>query len=174
MTERDTQHDAQNLVYIMRKQLTPDKIEEVYQKLSLIFRFADLSVSDLAHAAELNWKDFEDAVQSVTAERVHADYIITRNVRDFAQSKKKRVSQFELSLATGIDRSTVSRLEAGNRTIRLDTLGLIHQALSVPVTLLLPADWIEGTIEAECMKLTEEQQSVVKMALEGMINALKT
>lgn len=87
MTERDTQHDAQNLVYIMRKQLTPDKIEEVYQKLSLIFRFADLSVSDLAHAAELNWKDFEDAVQSVTAERIHADYIITRNVRDFAQSK---------------------------------------------------------------------------------------
>ena len=76
-----------NLVYIMRKQLTPDKIEEVYQKLSLIFRFADLSVSDLAHAAELNWKDFEDAVQSVTAERIHVDYIITRNVRDFAQSK---------------------------------------------------------------------------------------
>lgn len=94
------------------------------------------------------------------------------NIRE--QRKKKRVSQFELSLATGIDRSTVSRLEAGNRTIRLDTLGLIHQALSVPVTLLLPADWIEGTIEAECMKLTEEQQSVVKMALEGMINALKS
>lgn len=94
------------------------------------------------------------------------------NIRE--QRKKKRVSQFELSLATGIDRSTVSRLEAGNRTIRLDTLGLIHQALSVPVTLLLPADWIEGTIEAECMKLTEEQQSVVKMALDGMINALKS
>ena len=94
------------------------------------------------------------------------------NIRE--QRKKKRVSQFELSLATGIDRSTVSRLEAGNRTIRLDTLGLIHQALSVPVTLLLPADWIEGTIEAECMRLTEEQQSVVKMALDGMINALKS
>lgn len=85
-----------NLVYIMRKQLTPDKIEEVYQKLSLIFRFADLSVSDLAHAAELNWKDFEDAVQSVTAERIHADYIITRNVRDFAQSKVVAFTPSEL------------------------------------------------------------------------------
>lgn len=30
---------------------------------------------------------FEDAVQSVTAERIHADYIITRNVRDFSRSK---------------------------------------------------------------------------------------
>ena len=32
-------------------------------------------------------KLFEDAVQSVTAERVHADYIITRNVRDFSRSR---------------------------------------------------------------------------------------
>ena len=44
-------------------------------------------VSALTRAAELNWKDFEDAVQSVTAERVHADYIITRNVRDFSRSR---------------------------------------------------------------------------------------
>lgn len=71
-----------NLVYIMRKQLNPEAIEDVYRKLSLIFTFTDLSVSDLTRAAELNWSDFEDAVQSVSVERIHADYIITRNVRD--------------------------------------------------------------------------------------------
>ena len=76
-----------NLVYIMRKQLDPEKIEDVFHKLNLIFEFSDFSVSDLTHAAELNWKDFEDAVQSVTAERIHADYIITRNVRDFSKSR---------------------------------------------------------------------------------------
>ena len=76
-----------NLVYIMRKELDPKKIEETLQALSLIFEFADFNVSDLSRAAELDWDDFEDAVQSVTAERVHADYIITRNVRDFAKSK---------------------------------------------------------------------------------------
>ena len=76
-----------NLVYIMRKQLDPEAIENIYRKLSLIFTFTDLSVSDLTRAAELNWNDFEDAVQSVTAERIHADYIITRNVRDFSKSK---------------------------------------------------------------------------------------
>lgn len=76
-----------NLVYIMRKQLDPEKIEDVFHKLNLIFEFADFSVSDLTHAADLNWKDFEDAVQSVTAERIHADYIITRNVRDFSKSR---------------------------------------------------------------------------------------
>ena len=76
-----------NLVYIMRKQLAPEKIEDVFHKLNLIFEFADFSVSDLTHAADLNWKDFEDAVQSVIAERIHADYIITRNVRDFSKSR---------------------------------------------------------------------------------------
>lgn len=85
-----------NLIYIMRKQLDSEKIKEIYQKLSLIFEFADFSVSDLTHATELNWKDFEDAVQSVTAERIHADYIITRNVRDFKQSKVMAFTPSEL------------------------------------------------------------------------------
>ena len=30
-----------NMMYIMRKQLTPDQIEEVFRKLNLIFKFAD-------------------------------------------------------------------------------------------------------------------------------------
>ena len=85
-----------NLVYIMRKELDPKKIEETLKALSLIFEFADFNVSDLTHAAELEWDDFEDAVQSVTAERVHADYIITRNVRDFAKSKVVAITPSEL------------------------------------------------------------------------------
>lgn len=76
-----------NIMYILRKELTSDKIEEVYHKLCLIFEFADFSSSILSKAVEMNWKDFEDAVQSATAEQIHADYIITRNVRDFTRSK---------------------------------------------------------------------------------------
>lgn len=67
--------------------MTPKNIEETLHALSLIFEFVDFSVSDLSLAAESKWTDFEDAVQGVTAERIHADYIITRNVRDFAKSK---------------------------------------------------------------------------------------
>ena len=85
-----------NLVYIMRKQLDPEKIEDVFHKLNLIFEFADFSVSDLTHAADLNWKDFEDAVQSVIAERIHAEYIITRNVRDFSKSRVMAFTPSEL------------------------------------------------------------------------------
>ena len=76
-----------NLVYIMRKELSPEKINEVFKSLGLIFQFTDLTVSDLAKAAEQQWDDFEDALQAATAERIHADSIITSNVKDFKQSK---------------------------------------------------------------------------------------
>ncbi len=75
-----------DLVYVMRKELTPDRIQEVLKKMALIFRFTDLSVADMTEAAEMKWNDYEDAVQSATAKRVHADCIITRNIRDYLQS----------------------------------------------------------------------------------------
>ena len=64
-----------NMMYVMRKQLTPDQIEEIFRKLSLIFEFA---------------------VQSATAESVHADYIITRNLKDFTKSKVMAFTPTEL------------------------------------------------------------------------------
>ena len=51
------------------------------------FEFADFSSVVLEMAVNMKWKDFEDAIQSATAEYVHADYIITRNIKDFTQSK---------------------------------------------------------------------------------------
>ena len=76
-----------NLVYVLRKEFSAGDIEDVLTKLGLIFDFTALEVSDIQKAAELRWKDFEDAIQSVSAERIKADYIITRNVRDYKESR---------------------------------------------------------------------------------------
>lgn len=76
-----------NMMYVMRKQLTPEQIEDVFRKLNLIFNFASFSPTILEKAVSMRWKDFEDAIQSATAESVHADYIITRNIKDFSKSK---------------------------------------------------------------------------------------
>ena len=96
-----------NLVYIMRKELRPEEIREVLEKLSLIFSFADLTESDLNHAAKMEWKDFEDALQTAVAERIRADYIITRNVRDFVKSQVMALTPDEflarLDLPEGYD-----------------------------------------------------------------------
>ena len=85
-----------NLVYVMRKELTPETVEDVQRKMALIFRFTELSSVDVARAVEMKWDDFEDAVQAATAERIHADYIITRNVRDFKESKVMAFTPTEL------------------------------------------------------------------------------
>ena len=76
-----------DLVYVMRKELNAEKVLDIQQKLALIFRFADLTAADLTRAVEMQWDDFEDAVQAAAAEHIHADHIITRNVRDFKQSR---------------------------------------------------------------------------------------
>lgn len=85
-----------NIMYIMRKELQPEMIEEVFQKLRLIFDFAGFTPAVLEKAVCMKWKDFEDAVQSATAEQVHADFIVTRNVRDFAKSKVMAFTPSEL------------------------------------------------------------------------------
>lgn len=75
-----------NMVYILRKELTSDKIENTYKALSLIFKFEDLTEEIVTAAFEMRFKDFEDAVQVQTAKKVNADFIITRNVKDFIKS----------------------------------------------------------------------------------------
>ena len=76
-----------NLMYVMRRELDPAQIRDVLDKLRLIFRFADFTAADLEKAADMGWEDFEDAIQAATAEGIMADSIITRNVRDFRNSK---------------------------------------------------------------------------------------
>lgn len=63
------------------------ELRQMEEILSIIFRISDLKADDLKKAAEMNFRDYEDALQNVCAERMKADYIITRNKRDFAGSK---------------------------------------------------------------------------------------
>ena len=83
---------AANIMYIMRRQMDPETISDVIQKLGLIFRFTELTPADLRKAAEMQWRDLEDAIQSVTARRVRADYIITRNTRDYSDSPVQAIT----------------------------------------------------------------------------------
>jgi len=81
-----------NIVYIMRKQLDNDKISDILNTLFMIFNVADLKSADLIKAEQLRFNDYEDALQSVCASRIKADYIITRNIKDFTDSKVKPIS----------------------------------------------------------------------------------
>ena len=76
-----------NIVYIMRIELNPERTRQLIQQIMRIFDVAELKTGDLKNAADMLTCDFEDAVQMCCAERIKADYIITRNIRDFKDSK---------------------------------------------------------------------------------------
>ena len=80
----------------MRKELEPEKIRGILDKLLLIFSVADLKADDLKKAADLRFADYEDAVQCACASRIHANYIVTRNIRDFTGSKVTEIKPSEL------------------------------------------------------------------------------
>ena len=84
-----------NILYIMRKELDADKIKEIIEALSMIFIITDLKSEDLKKAVSMNFKDFEDAIQSACALRIKADYIITRNIKDFTESKVAAIKPLE-------------------------------------------------------------------------------
>ena len=81
-----------NMLYNMRKILKPESIENLAGQMLEIFDFADLNSADIIQASKMRWKDFEDALQSVAAERIKADYIITRNIKDFDNSNVRALS----------------------------------------------------------------------------------
>jgi len=88
-----------NLIYVMRKELNPSQIEEIINVLKMIFEIVDLTENDLLKAAKLKWNDFEDAVQSIIAERIQADYIVTRNIKDFLNSQVKAFTPHDIIMA---------------------------------------------------------------------------
>ena len=53
----------------------------------MISKQTDLCVSDIQKAAGMQWNDYKDVIQPATAQRIHADFIITRNIKGFAKSK---------------------------------------------------------------------------------------
>ena len=85
-----------NIMYILRKELDADKTREILDSLMLIFSVADLKADDLKKAADMRFKDYEDAIQSACATRIKANYIVTRNIKDFSEIKVTAIKPAEL------------------------------------------------------------------------------
>ena len=63
---------------------------------------AAVTGSEIRRAIDLDWGDFEDAVQYAAGEAVSVDYIVTRNTSDFVSASLPVVTPNELlNILTG-------------------------------------------------------------------------
>ena len=75
-----------DVMYILRKHIKPEDVREAVKTLLLIVNVAGVLKSDIKAALLSGMKDFEDTVQASCARRIKADFIITRNAKDFTDS----------------------------------------------------------------------------------------
>jgi hypothetical protein len=79
-------HSVATLAYLIERERSPAVAREVVTGLLTWARVATTGHQDAVQALQLPMSDFEDALQVSAAQACGADYIITRNGRDFVQS----------------------------------------------------------------------------------------
>lgn len=76
-----------DIYYVTRRALHESaKAKEVITKLLNAFQIAGVDKSDCIDALDIGVGDYEDALVSVCAKKIKAEFIITRNIKDFTNS----------------------------------------------------------------------------------------
>ena len=89
-------HSITNLWYILRKTHSDEERRNYLLSLFEIFDVVSIDKNRLVAALEnSNFKDFEDCLQDECACAINADYIITRNAKDFESSMVKALTPEE-------------------------------------------------------------------------------
>lgn len=74
--------------YFLKRSLHDEaSVRKVMNNILQIVGVVDSATVDMYSALSSNTNDFEDALLVEAANRVHADYIVTRNLKDFKNSK---------------------------------------------------------------------------------------
>lgn len=85
-------HSIPNIWFILRKE-SEDERRNGLKEVCSVLTVTGADHSKVVEAIEQrNFRDFEDCLQDKCAETIQADYIVTRNVNDFANSKTKAIT----------------------------------------------------------------------------------
>ena len=73
--------------YVLQKFIDPKLIQEAFVESSSFFKICSVGADDVLRATTLSWQDFEDCLIDICAQKVKADYILTRDAVGFEQAK---------------------------------------------------------------------------------------
>ena len=84
---------ATDIFYILRKHLkSAAEAKARVRDLTQVADFVDVQTIDVTNALDSVMDDFEDAVVDSVACRIGAVYILTRNIKDFLQSRCQAIT----------------------------------------------------------------------------------
>ncbi len=89
-------HSLTTLFYLVAKDQSPDQARVTITSLLQFLKIAPVDQVTIEQALTLPYPDFEDAVQMAAALRVRANYLVTRNVKDFQPAPLKVLQPAEL------------------------------------------------------------------------------
>ena len=85
-------HSISNMFFILRKDYSAKERREILLNLCKIFDIEGIDKAKLISGLQNeNFSDFEDCLQMECAKSYGADYIVTRNVSDYATSEVKAI-----------------------------------------------------------------------------------
>lgn len=89
-------HSITDLFYVLRKDFSQAERRKFLKDICAIFRVSDLNRDKILSALDNSeFEDFEDCLQDECAVEEMADYIVTRNPKDFEKSRIKVVNPEE-------------------------------------------------------------------------------
>jgi len=76
-------HSLTTLFYLINKDRSAAEARATFTNLLQFIKIAPVDQSTIEQALNLDYRDFEDAVQMISAMQCKADCLITRNVKDY-------------------------------------------------------------------------------------------
>ena len=76
-------HSITTLFYLLQKGKSSSEARATITSLLQIFKIVPVDQETIEQALNLEFRDFEDAVQMISALRNKIDFLITRNVKDY-------------------------------------------------------------------------------------------
>ena len=89
-------HSITTLYYLIAKDRSPEHARVTLTSLLQFLRIAPVDQNTIEQALNLPYRDFEDAVQMLAALQIHADYLLTRNVKDYQPAPLEVIQPVEL------------------------------------------------------------------------------
>ena len=99
------------VILVLEKYVSSERIHDAFLKAFEIITPVGLSGEDVIRAARLKWRDYEDCLIAVCADKAKADYLITRDKRGFERSSVPALTPVEWLEMMERDHRTVYDVE---------------------------------------------------------------